>query len=54
MKNANWLEQRVKLKKQAEDALEHSRREAAAKLGIRYEYYMARFVNISTRSYGYF
>ena len=54
MKNANWLEQRIKLKKAAELELEQHRREEAAKLGIGYESYMARFVNISTRNYGYF
>ena len=54
MKDANWLEQRIKLKKAAELELEQHRREEAAKLGIGYESYMARFVNICTRHYGYF
>ena len=54
MKSANWLEQRVKLKKKADAELEQHRREEAAKLGIGYGSYMARFVNISTRNYGYF
>ena len=54
MKNADWLEQRLKLKKAAELELEQHRREEAAKLGIGYESYMARFVNINTRNYGYF
>ena len=54
MKNANWLERRLKLKKAAELELEQRRREEAAKLGIGYESYVARFVNINTRNYGYF
>ena len=54
MKSTNWLERRVQLKKQADDELEQHRREEAAKLGIGYESYMARFVNINTRHYGYF
>ena len=36
MKDANWLERRVKLKQKADDELEQHRREAAAKLGIGY------------------
>ena len=54
MKSTNWLERRVQLKKAAELELEQRRREEAAKLGIGYESYVARFVNICTRHYGYF
>ena len=54
MKNVNWLERRLQLKKKATDELEQRRREEAAKLGIGYESYMARFSNIDTRNYGYF
>ena len=54
MKNADWLEQRLKLKQKADTELEQHRREEAAKLGIGYESYMARFVNSNTRNYGYF
>ena len=54
MISANWLEVRLKLKKKADAELEQHRREEAARLGIGYESYMARFVNICTRNYGYF
>lgn len=54
MKNADWLDARLKLKEKADAELEQHRREEAARLGIGYESYMARFVNICTRNYGYF
>ena len=37
---------RIERRKEAEEALEQQRRDAAQKLGISYESYMARFIHL--------